>query len=436
MLVRINATINNTSEQSRAINFLRCIRAVCTATAGSTPSVQPLTAPSTFGAGDCIVEVISNAEAGGWTESSTTTFTTVPTVSITGSQWTTAYNAAYAGVYFLDLYNSTTGKTTYPYYKQTFSTNMYSTGYFSASYTTYPNIDWSTGFHTATTLDGNYRDGLINNTTGSWTCRNFTLNQGNTSYANASTNTSGLRPNAGEFLIASTSQYIIIIGASGIFYWGNRSNAQWENAYTNNPYLAAFAYHCNGTGATSPTSSVIGLYDTLLTYGYSIDNTGTISAAPSWKQGNSQASITPNPIGGSGITATQNYASYYHYGNSPTSGYVVPIMPFGLRSNNGTTMVGPSTDSSTGANVPPAYPIVVSHTGGTNNLNQTNAIAGIAANTGMVLPGLYRSLAGSDSFMNQFYTAGTTYVVGTENYYPYTVGQNASFKDLFLIRKY
>jgi hypothetical protein len=98
--------------------------------------------------------------------------------------------------------------------------------------------------------------------------------------------------------------------------------------------------------------------------------------------------------------------------------------------------IGPSTDSSTGANVPPAYPIVGSHIGATINNSQANPILGIAANTGMVLPGIYRSLAGSDAFMNQFYTAGTTYVVGTENYYPYTVGLNTSFKDLFLIRKY
>jgi hypothetical protein len=54
----------------------------------------------------------------------------------------------------------------------------------------------------------------------------------------------------------------------------------------------------------------------------------------------------------------------------------------------------------------------------------------------MVAPGIYRSLAGSDAFMNQFYTAGTTYVVGTENYYPYTVGTNTGYKDMFLIRKY
>jgi hypothetical protein len=435
MLCRINATINTTDLRAQAINFIRCIRAVCTAGAGTTPSVQPVTAPSTFGAGDCIVEVISNAEAGGWTESSTTTISS----PFAGSQVTTAYSASYTGTYYVDLYNSATGKTTYPYYKQTIGTSFTAANFFgTASYLTYPTIDWSTGFHTATTLDGTYASGLIANGTGGvgHTCRNFTSNYAGASNAtNYSNSGYAFKANAGEWLVASTSQYIIVIGSNGIFYWGNRSNAQWENSYTNNPYAFAFSYNSNSsTSATAVTTGTSSL-NTVIAWNYTMDNTGTVSASPSWKQGNYNAANSVDPIGGSG-TNTTGGAGYRIQGYETYNGFMAPLMPFGLRSNSGQPMVGPSTDSSTGANVPPAYPIVAAHMGSALNNALANPVAGIASNTGMVLPGIYRSLAGSDAFMNQFYTAGTTYVVGTENYYPYTVGLNTSFKDLFLIRKY
>jgi hypothetical protein len=325
MLCRINATINTTDTKAQAINFLRCIRAVCTAAAGSTPSVTPVTAPSTFGAGDCIVEVISNAEAGGWTESSSTTFTQT-TPSLTGTQWTTAYNASLAGCYFLDLYNSATGKTTYPYYKQTFATSMSSGNYFSGTnWATYPNMDWSTGFHTATTIDGNYLAGLTYNSNTSATSRNFTMNFGNTSSASAY-NSAGhsFRANAGEWLIASTSQYIIIIGSNGIFYWGNRSNAQWENSYTNNPYNFAFSYHCNSTWSAGGLQTTASNINTILHYGYSIDNTGTISASPSWKQGNYQSAYNADPVGGGGSNTTGG-ANYNLQGYGAWNGYMSPL---------------------------------------------------------------------------------------------------------------
>jgi hypothetical protein len=431
MLCRINATIGATDVKAQTINLLRCLQAVCTASAGSTPSVQPVTAPSTFGTGDCIVEVISNAEAGGWTSSSSTTVTT-------------GYSATNATAYYVDLYNSS-GKTTYPYHKVTFSSNQsypFSNASFAASY---PFVDMFIGFHTATTMDGNYSSGFTSYGTSQaadnfsgFTGRSITAGVPVNSPTGAATDTTrGLRAASGEFLVASTANYVIIIGANGMYYFGVRSNAAWENAYTNNPYVAGFAYNCYSTSsALSATHTAVSSSNQLAVFGYGVDSTGTVSpASPRWRHGwynitqGTAAYYNFCPITGGGGTLNNAYPSW---GYGAYCGFSGPIMPFGLRSGNGNTMVGPSTDTATGANVPPAYPIVVNYSGSTNNWQIPN----ISALTGMVLPGLYRSLAGSDAFMNQYYTAGTTYVVGTENYYPYTVGNNTGFKDLMLIRKY
>lgn len=433
MLCKINANPGGvvSDEKARAINFLRALQAVCTASAGSTPSVTPITAPSTNGSGDCIVEVVSNAEAGGWTSSASTTVTT-------------SYNASNSTYYLLDLYNSSTGKSTYPYAKVSFATNLsYS---FNSSYATYPFIDMIIGFHTATTADGNYLSGFSSygtsgNNYSDYTGRNISGGAGNGTTpgitGSATDSYRGLRPSNGEFLVASTANYIIIANANGLWYYGMRSNAAWENAYTDNPYVFGFNYNCNGNASASSWNSPQTYHSSAnqaAFFGYGHDGSGLLSPTPKWSHAftstyNAGPYLNYCPVSGGGYYSAYPYVTF---GGSGLGGMCGQIMPFGLRSATANTMVGPSTDSSTGANVPPAYPIVASFAGGPNHWQ----FSSIRALTGMVLPGMYRSLAGSDAYMNQYYTAGTTYVVGTENYYPYTIGNNTSFKDLMLIRKY
>ena len=419
MLVRVNPTLGGaTDEKARAINMLRCIQAVCTAAAGSTPSVVPVTAPSTNGTGDCIVEVIANAEAGGWTSSASTTVTT-------------SYSATNATYYLLDLYNTATGKSTYPYFKTSFATNV---SYpFNSTYTSYPFIDMIVGFHTTTTADGNYLSGFASHGTAGNQYSDYTSkNMGPwgasvTATTNATIASRGFRPSNGEYLIASTSNYIIILNANFLGYAGIRSNAAWENNYTNNPYVIGFAYNCYSTNsATSSTTAIAPATNGIAAWGYGIDNSGAVTTSPKWHVG---VSNLYDPIGGG--SGGQQWI-YNLWGYDTWNGYAGALMPFGLRSNNGNTMVGPATDTATGANVPPAYPIVANFNCSTTHWQ----FSAIRSSTGMVLPGIYRSLAGSDAFMSQFYTPGTTYVVGTENYYPYTIGNNTGFKDLMLIRKY
>lgn len=426
MLVRVDPTVGGaTDERARAINMLRCIQAVCTAAAGSTPSVTPVTAPSTNGTGDCITEVISNAEAGGWTSSASTNVTT-------------AYNASASTPYQVDLYNTSTGKSTYPYYKATFCTNY--TYSFNNSYSTYPYIDMIFGFHTTTTADGNYSAGFnsygtLGNQYSEYTSRNmgpWGLNPANATAYAANATYRAFRPAHGEYLIASTANYIIVMNQNFLGYTGIRSNAAWENNYSNNPYVIGFQYNCQGNQSAYNVSPNPGsVCNGIAAWGYGVDNSGLISPSPRWMHGQGHgASYSMCPIGGG--TTSGSVAGYHMFGYDSFGGYTGTLMPFGLRSSNGNTMVGPSTDSATGANVPPAYPIVANFAGSTNHW-QFSAIRNLS---GMVLPGIYRSLAGSDAYMNQYYTAGTTYVVGSENYYPYILGNNATYRDLMLIRKY
>ena len=429
MLVRVDPTVGGaTDERARAINMLRCIQAVCTAASGSTPSVTPVTAPSTNGTGDCITEVISNAEAGGWTSSASTNVTT-------------AYNASASTPYMVDLYNTSTGKSTYPYYKATFCTNY--TYSFNNSYSTYPYLDMIFGFHTTTTADGNYSAGFNSygtsgNQYSDYTSRNMGpwgtgSGTSTATYYAANNSYRSFRPANGEYLIASTANYIIVMNQNFLGYTGIRSNAAWENNYANNPYVIGFQYNCHGTqSASSATPLPYSVCNGIAAWGYGVDNSGLISGSPRWMHG--QAHTTGSygfcPIGGG---TNNSYAVGYNiFGYDAYCGYTGTLMPFGLRSSNGNTMVGPATDTATGANVPPAYPIVANFSCGTNHWQ----FAAIRNLSGMVLPGIYRSLAGSDAFMNQYYTAGTTYVVGSENYYPYILGNNASYRDLMLIRKY
>ena len=95
MLCKINATVGGaTDEKARAINFLRAIQAICTAPAGSTPSVASVTTPTaspsigTSGSADVITSVISNTEAGGWTSSASTTITSTATSTSTTTSTT------------------------------------------------------------------------------------------------------------------------------------------------------------------------------------------------------------------------------------------------------------------------------------------------------------------------------------------------------------
>ena len=174
--------------------------------------------------------------------------------------------------------SSSTGKTTYPYAKVTFTTNL--SYFFSTTYTTYPFIDMMFGFHTTTTADGIYLSGFNSNGAAgdqfsAYTSRNITSNQGSSTaitYGGATDTSRALRPANGEWLIASTANYIILMNANGIFYYGMRSNAAWENNYTNNPYVLGFSYNVQGAYSSSTaTGQNASQCNNLACWGYGVD---------------------------------------------------------------------------------------------------------------------------------------------------------------------
>lgn len=432
MLCKINATVGGaTDEKARAINFLRAIQAICTAPAGSTPSVASVTTPTanpvigTSGSADVITEVISNVEAGGWTSSSDTNIIS-------------NYNASLPTVpYVVDLYRDS-GKATYPYRKLSFRTNP--NHLFSGSYSTYPVIGVSHGYNTAQTASGNYLLGTnwANIVAGGVSNRyrvdvNFWDENGSSH---------GFRPTAGEWLIASTERYFIAmsgtLGSTGqpgmMMYVGLRTTNSWEDQYDDNSPLASVVYDGSNNYSTASGQNAYMWARTMQT-------TGVVNSLPAWYRIQNQAAgswnstilstegINVDPMSGyqnSSNTMSQIVTNeYYYYGNEMQ----VPMLPgaFGMmrsKQRGNYAMTGPVSDPLTGTLVPPAFPITFAR----NKQNSNNS--------GGTAIGLYKSMGGSDAFMQQYYTPGQTFVVNNEAYYAYAIGNDTLYRDLFLVRKY
>jgi hypothetical protein len=93
----------------------------------------------------------------------------------------------------------------------------------------------------------------------------------------------------------------------------------------------------------------------------------------------------------------------------------------GTRRSN--TVTGPVNDPTTGTFVPPAFPLTCAR-------NIQNSF-----NPGGNLIGVYKSLGGTETFLQQYYTPGQQFVINNEAYYAYSIGNDISHRDLFLIRK-
>lgn len=431
MLCKINATVGGaTDEKARAINFLRAIQAICTAPAGSTPSVASVTTPTaspvigTSGSVDVIREVISNTEAGGWTSSSSTDVTS-------------NYNASYATPYIVDLYKDS-GKATYPYSKLSFRTNP--NHLFNGAYATYPVIGVSMGYNQQQSATGNYTLGQTFDSIVSQGVSNRYRIDVNNWNDNGSSH--GFRPTAGEWLIASTERYFIAmsgtLGTTGspgmMMYVGLRTTNNWENQYDDNPALASLVY--DGTQSYAGCSG-----QNAYAWMRTMQTTGVVNNQPMWfrLQNISSGSFGARPqtsgenidplSGFNNYTSAENYANFatipeYYWGNELST----PMLPGGwglMRSKfrHNTVMTGPVSDPATGALVPPAFPITFAR------------YKQASQNSGGTAIGLYKSLGGSDTFLQQYYAPGQTFIVNNESYYPYAIGNDTLYRDLFLVRK-
>ena len=419
MICLIDATVGGTvtDVKAQAINWLNAVAAITTATAGATLSVPSLTAPTATPAGaNVITSTLSNAEGGGWTNS--------PSSNILNN-----YNASFGSPYQLDLYMSS-GKASYPFRKLSFRTNPAYT--FSGAYATYPDILISHGFNTTTNASGNY---LLATSIGAAPPSNGTPNQYKCE-VNYGSGTADLltQPSAGQWLIASTARYFIAIsgglGSTGlpgtVIYVGLRSTQLWEDQYDDNPPLCSFLYHGGNAYGTA-----IGSNATM--FARTQQSTGQVNTLPNWFAMNVRSSLAGagfiDPLSGyngaSTPLSTVAGDPTYFWGNE----IQIPLClssPGMFKSKNRASSVvtPPVSDPITGTLVPPAYPIQFAR-------NTTNSF-----NAGGQIFGLYKSLGGTDSYMQQFYTPGQTVLVNGENYYCYAIGDTAASRDLFLVRKY
>lgn len=417
MLCKINPTLGGaTDNKARGINFLRALQAICTAPAGSTPSVASVSTPTaspvigTAGSVNVITEVISNTEAGGWTQSSSTNITS-------------NYNASFASPYQLDLYRSS-GKTTHPFQKLSFRTrhdSLYNGGFTS------PQLLVSYGFNTTPEASGNYLLGtnypsVLNNNTSAY---KYEVNHG---YGQM------MRVDAGEWLIASTERYFICISgeagnsvAGTMLYAGLRNTQAWESQYDDNIPLVSFGYDGSSThtggGGTNATM-----------WARTMMNTGIVNSSPRWCIINNSGGYGGNPTLGDGTSPLTGYTGSAQSYNTYTQDYffignsiALPLLPIfmGMRSQrrHDQANIGPITDPTTGTFVPPAYPITFART------------IKDSFNGGGTAPGIFKSMSGTDAFLQQYYTPGQSFTINNEQYYAYALGADTLYRDLMLVRR-
>lgn len=444
MLVVIDPKSATTDEKIRAINLLRAVKAVATAGAGTTPSCLAWTT-STGTTGAEMITVIANTEAGGWSAGAQ------DSVPSSGGFTTTT------DTYKMDLYVTNTGCSTYPHHKfcMAVGDQYNSANLFSGNYTTYPNIIWWYGAHTATNMG----------TSGAfWTSTTEIPSFRQTKGATYGNSYGHLMPNDGAFMMACTANYIHFVNLYGTAYtnaglsygtngggnWvvanGYRDTQSWEttSAYAASaPPVCSFAVDCrtNYNSAGYPAYSWAWMQ--------SINTSNTIVApkvyANSAFEGSSSVNgAYMNPVTGSSGSKGSSFISDMDYqrGNGPdtrsvrvttSNSIALPLFTMSAHAyNNGGSTIPPVWDSSTGALVPPAYPIVFS------NAYCTTTYPRMAP--GGAMKGIYKSLSTANAGYNMtnYVTLNQTYVVNGENYFPALTGRDAasSGMDLFLLRKY
>jgi len=480
MFVRFNPTLGTSTAALRAYNFMRVITAIATSSAGSTPVVNPLTSANTYDTNiNLITEVIGNSVGGGWN------------ISLPGEAGNVAHNlpdATYADTgitgrtYRADFWRAS-GKASYPYIKFTVLPQVQDT------WNTYPYLDIIYGIHTDTRFNfvaGYAPSGGAGGGTAT-TGRNLTAPNNNaTAWA-----AHGIRPNQAEtsqgtalisfqdWFLASTPDYFILIHPGfSITYFGVRELNLWEQQYADNPPIVAFH---------TPLRAYAGanvMPRKMMAWWRLKDGAGEVRAAPflSFYQDLAETKDGSNPAGAAATTGWQRntVTTTYHdveYSVSEASAITrISGDPFGgplfrlkgLRdsysrlignsfvpadirnpsfnqggvnpSNSGPfsiiTTFGPTgpnyppiVDPNTGILVPPAYPVFMMISVTSNTISQAYF------NQGGMLPGFYKSLSGSDEFMERYYNPGQNFVIDNEDWYPVTTGIDTLYRDLFLIKR-
>jgi len=395
MLVTFNPRLTGSDQRTWAVNFMKCVKAIATAPANSTPSVMGMTDAGGVSTTELITAVIANTEAGGWTAS---TSDTVPTTT-----WSMSTNT-----YRVDLYVRNTGKSVLPYHKYCLVINP--SHPFTSDYSSFPKLFCLYGAADTTTYD----NGSLNGYSGAWL--NFDSDGRYGSWSHETNYC--FRPDMGSVTIAATENYIHMINTNySVSGWlsfaGYRETQAWEDNFDDNPPVFGCSIN-NLNNAAYPNTS--------FTYWRSINNYGQYNSP--YRAYLNNPGYYNYAYGG----YSNNYVTWQgdgQYGTETRSdigrqqGIALPL--FQLTCHGGGVIYPPTSDSSTGALVPCAYPIIIS----------TFASGGF--NLGGALKGVYKSLSNNGVYdSTMFYSPGATYTINGDPYYPVPFGNNQY--DLFLLR--
>jgi len=458
MFVKFDPTLGTTSNQLRCYNFMRVITEVATAAAGSTPVVRPMTAANTFDTNiDLITSVIANNEAGGWQtsprfdEQNAIKGHNLDNVGYTDTNFN---NRLYRADFWRD-----SGKAQLPYLKFTVQPQVYST------WTSYPYVDIIHGAHTDKQYDkvsgyvpttdtgngGGYGYASVNLTGTAQDGTRATYHNIRPAETGVGANPWGQSANVSrsEWWLAVTAQYFILIQPwTSMTYFGLRSTNAWEDSYDDNPPIVGFNTPLWPWQRASTTTS----------------SWQTFVGKKHWawmkiKDGSNAVRAQPYLCRRSHTGDNINYIShtmqYNEWVTNDVSSYIrvsgdghgQPLFRLAANRNDAwrtressddTTdspsqgwRYWPTVDTNTGAAVPCAIPVNMRlgiHT------NDTTLPARTWWNEGGRLPGFFKSLSGSDAWMNDYYTPGTTITVDGEPYYPLVTGPDTRYRDMFLIR--
>jgi len=473
MLVTFNPMINTSATTEAAYaNFLRCVTSVMTAavgavagTANSTPTTTNLSVVpylnntgSTDVSKNCIISVDASTEAGGWTTSSAHN---VPSSATFNAYGTTQWRA--------DFYNAS-GKATYPYNKVTFHGGLYTGAV--ATPATPTNYLWSSASTYNESISGHASVPGVAMTIGcsansAWTAADTytpiggttAINSGTqtTSYTlagwSASTTSSTSNPyNQWGFIasqtglvykMAVTANYCIVwaqsatnsyasgynnswypLGHPGntttkpiyghILYGGLRETQAWENSSSNNPPWCAMSY-VSSASATTAGGSYTSPYlpNSFAGYMLTLNNSGVASGSAT-RYGNWNQWTTRE------VTFGANYATI------ETSPYQqLNTRPFNSTNDGNSVGLGttnflrlPTTDSSTGALVPSAAPIIMQRS------------YSAAWTPGGALRGLYKSMSVPLATFKLYWgAANQTFTIGNDQYIPIVINE-----EMWLVR--
>jgi hypothetical protein len=456
------------------MNFLRCVRAICTAASGtSSITVNPFTnnTGTIDSTRNCIISIISNTEAGGWTESTRSNVVQSGSFTSFSSQtWSTynvfdAYNASGKGALpynKLCFCPSPAASTSAPYY-QTSSPSAYNT------LTTYPFVCMTFGSSTSTDWTdtrfvpgGNaasagsalgYQYDVAGASGSGYQNQSFSLNgnhsQNGTPYSYDSFRTND--PNR-VFYMAVTASYCILweqnvnnsyntapyyantistVGATSysnnnsfygsIMYGGLRETQAWENAISTNPPWVCFKYdfqRYSGASTAQPYGD-----NSMGAYLCTINDSGVVNTTPKiYWTGNTYS--TPY------FDQLTSYNMQNNTGaSSNNQGLIQPFFTkdWGLTAQMGSNYTNqfymPVVDPTTGTFVPSAYPIIA------------RRMTSGSWTPGGAIRGLYRSLSMPIATMKNYFAPNQTFNIynavtqATDTYLPIIFNE-----DMFLVR--